>query len=223
MAPATYVSDRTIDSHIRNLRAKFAEAGCASIVETVHGVGFRLGSGDLMAAPRVPQKWRPTLAMIVFAVLLTVLALPTAIVIWFRALDNTASAMGPHRDRRRWAWRWCITVGIAVVFSRTITGPIDALIAADARDRQGRPCGDRRARAAGDARDRDAQPELSRPGRAAGRPHGVCVVVCRACEPRAQVAGDLDPRVGRTAARCGDDARRSGSASSTTSLPTATG
>ncbi len=40
----TYVSDRTIDSHIRNLRAKFAEAGCGSIVETVHGVGFRLGS-----------------------------------------------------------------------------------------------------------------------------------------------------------------------------------
>ena len=39
----TFVSDRTIDSHIRNLRAKFAEAGCASIVETVHGVGFRLG------------------------------------------------------------------------------------------------------------------------------------------------------------------------------------
>jgi len=42
----TYVSDRTIDSHIRNLRAKFAEAGCASIVETVHGVGFRLGTAE---------------------------------------------------------------------------------------------------------------------------------------------------------------------------------
>jgi two-component system OmpR family response regulator len=40
----TYVSDRTIDSHIRNLRAKFAEVGCASLVETVHGVGFRLGA-----------------------------------------------------------------------------------------------------------------------------------------------------------------------------------
>ncbi|MBN9304005.1 MAG: two-component system response regulator CreB [Devosia sp. 67-54] len=40
----TFVSDRTIDSHIRNLRAKFAEAGCSSIVETVHGVGFRLGA-----------------------------------------------------------------------------------------------------------------------------------------------------------------------------------
>jgi two-component system OmpR family response regulator len=40
----TYVSDRTIDSHIRNLRAKFADAGCTAVVETVHGVGFRLGS-----------------------------------------------------------------------------------------------------------------------------------------------------------------------------------
>lgn len=39
-----YVSDRTIDSHIRNIRAKFTAAGCKSIIETVHGVGFRLGS-----------------------------------------------------------------------------------------------------------------------------------------------------------------------------------
>ena len=39
-----HVSDRTIDSHIRNLRAKFTEAGCARAVETVHGVGFRLGA-----------------------------------------------------------------------------------------------------------------------------------------------------------------------------------
>jgi two-component system OmpR family response regulator len=43
---STFVSDRTIDSHIRNLRAKFADAGCGTIVETVHGVGFRLGSAD---------------------------------------------------------------------------------------------------------------------------------------------------------------------------------
>lgn len=41
----TFVSDRTIDSHIRNLRGKFSEAGCDSIIETVHGVGFRLGAG----------------------------------------------------------------------------------------------------------------------------------------------------------------------------------
>ncbi|MEZ6023718.1 MAG: response regulator transcription factor [Hyphomonadaceae bacterium] len=43
-----HVSDRTIDSHIRNIRAKFAAVGCASIIDTVHGVGFRLG--DVNAA-----------------------------------------------------------------------------------------------------------------------------------------------------------------------------
>jgi two-component system OmpR family response regulator len=37
------VSDRTIDSHIRNIRAKLATAGCEDVIETVHGVGFRLG------------------------------------------------------------------------------------------------------------------------------------------------------------------------------------
>lgn len=38
-----HVSDRTIDSHIRNIRAKLSEAGCEKGIETVHGVGFRLG------------------------------------------------------------------------------------------------------------------------------------------------------------------------------------
>ena len=38
------VSDRTIDSHIRNVRGKFAKAGCKEIIETVHGVGYKLGS-----------------------------------------------------------------------------------------------------------------------------------------------------------------------------------
>lgn len=42
-AANVHVSDRTIDSHIRNIRAKFAAAGCDSAIETVHGVGFRLG------------------------------------------------------------------------------------------------------------------------------------------------------------------------------------
>jgi two-component system OmpR family response regulator len=37
------VSDRTIDSHVRNIRAKLAQAGCDSVIDTVHGVGFRLG------------------------------------------------------------------------------------------------------------------------------------------------------------------------------------
>ena len=37
------VSDRTIDSHIRNIRAKLAAAHCDKAIETVHGVGFKLG------------------------------------------------------------------------------------------------------------------------------------------------------------------------------------
>lgn len=36
------VSDRTIDSHVRRVRAKFAALG-ADPVETVHGIGYKLG------------------------------------------------------------------------------------------------------------------------------------------------------------------------------------
>ncbi len=39
-----HVSDRTIDSHIRHIRQKFAEIGCESIIETQHGVGYKLAS-----------------------------------------------------------------------------------------------------------------------------------------------------------------------------------
>ena len=39
----THVSDRTIDSHIRNIRSKLALAGCDSAIDTIHGVGFRIG------------------------------------------------------------------------------------------------------------------------------------------------------------------------------------
>lgn len=38
------VSDRTLDSHLRNLRRKLAEAGCPAAIETVHGQGMRLGA-----------------------------------------------------------------------------------------------------------------------------------------------------------------------------------
>jgi len=38
------VSDRTLDSHLRNLRRKLAQAGCPKAIQTVHGVGMRLGS-----------------------------------------------------------------------------------------------------------------------------------------------------------------------------------
>ena len=38
-----HVAGRTVDSHIRNIRAKLAAVGCLDAIETVHGVGFRLG------------------------------------------------------------------------------------------------------------------------------------------------------------------------------------
>jgi two-component system OmpR family response regulator len=42
--PGFAITDRTIDSHIRNLRRKFADAGCEDLIETRAGVGYRLGS-----------------------------------------------------------------------------------------------------------------------------------------------------------------------------------
>jgi two-component system OmpR family response regulator len=44
--PGFAVTDRTIDSHVRNLRAKFAGAGCADLIETRAGVGYRIGACD---------------------------------------------------------------------------------------------------------------------------------------------------------------------------------
>ncbi|WP_137702822.1 response regulator transcription factor [Marimonas lutisalis] len=41
--PVIHVSDRTLDSHLRNLRAKLADAGAGGAIETVHGVGVRMG------------------------------------------------------------------------------------------------------------------------------------------------------------------------------------
>jgi two-component system OmpR family response regulator len=40
-AVSHYVTDRTIDSHIRRIRAKFQAVGGAP-VETVHGLGYKL-------------------------------------------------------------------------------------------------------------------------------------------------------------------------------------
>ena len=38
-----HLSDRTMDSHLRNLRAKLGAAGCYDAVETMHGIGIRMG------------------------------------------------------------------------------------------------------------------------------------------------------------------------------------
>ena len=36
------VSDRTLDSHLRNLRGKLTNAGADDVVQTIHGVGIRM-------------------------------------------------------------------------------------------------------------------------------------------------------------------------------------
>ena len=41
--PGFAITDRTIDSHIRNLRHKFAGAGASDIIETKPGIGYRIG------------------------------------------------------------------------------------------------------------------------------------------------------------------------------------
>ncbi|ATQ43196.1 response regulator transcription factor [Caulobacter mirabilis] len=42
--PGFAITDRTIDSHVRNLRGKFAAVGGSDVVETKPGVGYRLGA-----------------------------------------------------------------------------------------------------------------------------------------------------------------------------------
>jgi two-component system OmpR family response regulator len=41
--PGFAITDRTIDSHIRNLRAKLAAAGGGDAIETRAGIGYRIG------------------------------------------------------------------------------------------------------------------------------------------------------------------------------------
>jgi two-component system OmpR family response regulator len=42
--PGFSVTDRTIDSHIRNLRAKFGQIGAPDVIETRAGIGYGLGA-----------------------------------------------------------------------------------------------------------------------------------------------------------------------------------
>jgi two-component system, OmpR family, response regulator len=42
--PGFAITDRTIDSHIRNLRGKFARVGCDNLIETRAGLGYSIGA-----------------------------------------------------------------------------------------------------------------------------------------------------------------------------------
>jgi signal transduction histidine kinase len=80
-----------------------------------------------MTAPRVQTKWRPGMALVVYAVLLAVLSLPILIVVWFRLTDSASSRMAPS-EIGALAGALALTLGIAYVLTRTMTGPINALI-----------------------------------------------------------------------------------------------
>lgn len=80
-----------------------------------------------MSGQRIRDKWRPPLGLIVFAVLLVVLVMAAGIVIAFRIADQTASRLGPV-EMAALGTALLLTLVIAVVFSRTLTGPIEALI-----------------------------------------------------------------------------------------------
>lgn len=82
---------------------------------------------SMTQAPRVRRKWRPTLALIVYAVLLAVLALPISILIWLRTIEQgtgylTAAEIGAL------VIALAFTLGVGYVLTRSITGPIEALI-----------------------------------------------------------------------------------------------
>lgn len=81
-----------------------------------------------MRTPRVKSKWRPPLALIVYAVLLTVMMLPMLTIIWFRVVRAASGAMAPA-EIATLAAVLILTLIVAYVLTRTLTTPISALIA----------------------------------------------------------------------------------------------
>ncbi|MFT3999041.1 MAG: ATP-binding protein [Rhizobium sp.] len=81
-----------------------------------------------MRTPRVKPKWRPPLALIVYAVLLTVMMLPMLTIIWFRVVRAASGAMAPA-EIATLAAVLILTLIVAYVLTRTLTTPINALIA----------------------------------------------------------------------------------------------
>ncbi|KAA9011689.1 response regulator transcription factor [Sphingobium limneticum] len=49
--PGFALTDRTVDSHVRNLRRKFADVGGVDLIETRAGIGYRLGGCCGTASP----------------------------------------------------------------------------------------------------------------------------------------------------------------------------
>ncbi|HEV7277372.1 MAG TPA: HAMP domain-containing sensor histidine kinase [Devosiaceae bacterium] len=82
----------------------------------------------MTSGPRVAAKWRPPLAVVVFAVLLSVLALPSGFIIAVRLLDAEPGGPGPL-EIGVLVVSLLLTLVIAYVLTRTVTRPLEALIA----------------------------------------------------------------------------------------------
>lgn len=81
-----------------------------------------------MPTPQVKPKWRPGLALIVYSVLLSIMALPIVSIVWFRAIDGNSSLTTAAEGGALVAVLF-VTLAVAYVLTRNITGPINALIA----------------------------------------------------------------------------------------------
>lgn len=81
----------------------------------------------MTGTPRVERKWRPPLAWIVHAVLLVVVALPAVVVVGLRLREGSLAQMG-RVELIAIGTGVAATLVIGWVFSRTLTGPIQALI-----------------------------------------------------------------------------------------------
>ena len=87
-----HVADRTIDSHVRNIRAKFAQ--CRLRIRDRDRARRRLQTRTLRGAALIEpsvntsRKWRPSLSLVVFLVLTSVLVLPLFSIYFLKVYQN---------------------------------------------------------------------------------------------------------------------------------------
>lgn len=79
----------------------------------------------MTAAPRIPRKWRPSLALVVYAVLLAVLALPSGLIVLVRGLGGKGLST---LEIGVLLASLLATLAIAFVLTRAVTRPIAALV-----------------------------------------------------------------------------------------------
>jgi len=80
----------------------------------------------MTAAPQIPSKWRPSLALVVYGVLLAVLGLPSGLILLVRLLGGRGLST---LETGVLIASLIVTLVIAYVLTRAVTRPIEALVA----------------------------------------------------------------------------------------------